>query len=98
MLAQLRSDSNAAGGQIPREKVPQVPSGLEYNRDGTEKMARGWESKSVEAQIESAESRSPKATGDGLTAAQITQVRERENILLSRTRVLRELETSKNPR
>ena len=61
-------------------------------------MARGWESKSVESQIEMAQSRSLKVTGPALSAAQITLVRERENILLSRTRVLHELETSKNPR
>jgi hypothetical protein len=61
-------------------------------------MARGWESKSVESQIEMAQSRSPKVTGPALNSAQITLVRERENIQLSRTRVLRELETSKNPR
>ena len=61
-------------------------------------MARGWESKSVEAQMESVESRSSRATGFELSAAQITRVRERENIQLSRTRVMHELETSKNPR
>ena len=61
-------------------------------------MARGWESKSVESQIEMAQSRSLKVTGPALSAAQITLIRERENILLSRTRVLHELETSKNPR
>ena len=61
-------------------------------------MARGWESKSVESQIEMAQSRSLKVTGPALNTAQITLIRERENILLSRTRVLHELETSKNPR
>ena len=61
-------------------------------------MARGWESKSVEEQIEMAQSRSPRVTGPALSTAQITLVREKENTLLSRTRVLRELETSKNPR
>lgn len=61
-------------------------------------MARGWESKSVEAQMEMAQSRSPRATGPALNTAQISLVREKENTMLSRTRVLRELETSKNPR
>jgi hypothetical protein len=61
-------------------------------------MARGWESKSVEAQIDAAESRSLRVVGSELSAAQITRVRERENIQLSRTRVMHELETSKNPR
>jgi hypothetical protein len=63
-------------------------------------MARGWESKSVEEQIEAAQSRSPRAmrAGVGLDAAQISLVRERENLTLSRTRVLHEMESSKNPR
>lgn len=61
-------------------------------------MARGWESKSVEEQIDAAQSRAPKPTGDEPSAAQIKVMRERENILLSRTRIMRELQTSKNPR
>jgi Tfp pilus assembly protein PilN len=61
-------------------------------------MARGWESKSVEAQIEMAQSRLPRVTGQALSTAQVTLMREKENTLLSRTRVLHELETSKNPR
>ena len=61
-------------------------------------MARGWESKSVEEQMDMAQSRSPRVTGPVLNTAQINLVREKENTLLSRTRVLRELETSKNPR
>ncbi len=63
-------------------------------------MARGWESKSVESQIESAESR--RASGASgraaLSAAQINLVRKRENLTLSRTRVLHDIESSKNPR
>lgn len=64
------------------------------------KMARGWESKSVEEQIQSAQSRPPRGMdhGIGLSAAQISLVREKENLTLSRTRVLQELKTSKNPR
>ena len=61
-------------------------------------MARGWESKSVESQIEAAQSRMPRVTGHEPSAVQIKLVRERENIVLSRTRVLHELESSKNPR
>ena len=65
-----------------------------------DQMARGWESKSVEEQIESAKSRSPRAmrAAVGLSATQIILVRERENLMLSRTRVLHEIESSKNPR
>jgi hypothetical protein len=61
-------------------------------------MARGWESKSVEEQIEAAQSRTLKPAGDQPSAAQINVMRERENILLSRTRVMRELQATKNPR
>ena len=61
-------------------------------------MARGWESKSVEAQIEAAQSKQPRGTAPALSAAQVTAVRERENLTLSRTRVLHELESAKNPR
>ena len=61
-------------------------------------MARGWESKSVESQIESAQSRPQRPIGPTPTAAQVNLLREKENLTLSRTRVLRELETSKNPR
>jgi hypothetical protein len=63
-------------------------------------MARGWESKSVEAQIESAEERSSRRRVRRVepTAADIELSRQRENLRLSRIRVLHELETSKNPR
>ena len=62
-------------------------------------MARGWESKSVEDQIESAAAgkrvtaREPK-----LSAGEIQLMRAKENLELSRTRVTRELAASANPR
>jgi len=61
-------------------------------------MARGWESKSIEDQMESAQSRPKRITGTPLTPEQIKVIREKENLMLSRTRVQRELEASKNPR
>ena len=61
-------------------------------------MARGWESKSVELQIESAQSRPRRAIGATPTEAQLNLLRERENLTLSRTRVSREMESSRNPR
>ena len=60
-------------------------------------MARGWESKSVEDQIEAAESRS-RLSGPAPTEAELAVRREREMLELSRKRVLRELESSRNPR
>ncbi len=61
-------------------------------------MARGWESKSVEAQIESAASKQTADREPELSPEQIQLLRDRENLELSRTRVTRELATSKNPR
>jgi hypothetical protein len=63
-------------------------------------MARGWESKSVEAQIESAEERTSRRLSRRVepSASEIELSRKRENLQLSRTRVRHELETSKNPR
>jgi hypothetical protein len=61
-------------------------------------MAKGWESKSVEAQIESAQSEKQRPRTSPLTAAQVDLLRKRETLVLSRTRVLRELASSVNPR
>jgi hypothetical protein len=61
-------------------------------------MARGWESKSVESQIEAAEDRAALAKLTKLSAEESERKHQRESLLLSRTRVLRDLETSKNPR
>ncbi len=63
-------------------------------------MARGWESKSVESQVESAQS------GDGAgrpsPQAETNQgkknQRERESLLLSRAYVLHQIESSSNER
>jgi len=60
-------------------------------------VARGWESKSVEGQIEEfASSKSP--SGKILTAEQIAVQRERDSLLLTRTRVLHDIEHARNPR
>jgi len=61
-------------------------------------MARGWESKSVEAQIESAAGKQAPIHEPELTAEQLQILRDRENLELSRTRVQRELAASENPR
>jgi hypothetical protein len=61
-------------------------------------MARGWESKSVESQIELAETNVRPSFDDQLPAEELELMRKRESINLSRTRVLRELEASQNPR
>jgi hypothetical protein len=61
-------------------------------------MARGWESKSVESQIEAAETQVRPPFDEQVPPQQLELLRRRETLNLSRTRVLRELETSKNPR
>jgi hypothetical protein len=61
-------------------------------------MARGWESKSVEAQIDAAEARKSAVLLNSPAPEELELIRRRENILLSRTRVMRELNTAQNPR
>ena len=61
-------------------------------------MARGWESKSVESQIESAESRRAAARTAEINAVEAERIHQRESLQLSRTRVLRDLEHAANPR
>jgi len=57
-------------------------------------MARGWESKSVESQMEAAESRRAAGAARAKTADQI----ERESLELSRKRVLKDIEAATHPR
>ncbi|MGA2592034.1 MAG: hypothetical protein ABSH32_19145 [Bryobacteraceae bacterium] len=61
-------------------------------------MARGWESKSVESQIESAETLVRPSSEEQIGAEELELLRKKESLMLSRTRVLRELEASLNPR
>ena len=61
-------------------------------------MARGWESKSVEAQIELAESRRSLKNAVVVPAEEAQRIKKRESLLLSRTRVLHDLQSANNPR
>jgi hypothetical protein len=61
-------------------------------------MARGWESKSVEAQMESAQADRDLALKRHLTPAQVETLRAKQGLLLARSRVRRDLETSRDPR
>jgi hypothetical protein len=61
-------------------------------------MARGWESKSVEAQIELAESRRSAQRGVAINAMEAERTKKRESLQLSRTRVVHDLESANNPR
>ena len=61
-------------------------------------MARGWESKSIETQIDMAEDRNAIARAKVLSQVSLDLLRKKESILMSRTRVVRDLETAQNPR
>lgn len=62
-------------------------------------MARGWESKSIEAQIDAADVHSRSAAFENSPAPEtLAVIRKKETILLSRTRVVRELNNAQNPR
>jgi hypothetical protein len=61
-------------------------------------MARGWESKSVEAQIDMAEAQTATIQTFAPSPDTLELIRKKENILLSRTRVVRDLDSAQNPR
>ncbi len=54
-------------------------------------MARGWESKSVELQIEEAEERKKASAGRELAAHEKELLREMRVLQLSRTRILQQM-------
>ncbi len=59
-------------------------------------VARGWESKDVESQME--EARAARRVADPADAATISARRERERLELERTRLLGELQRACHPR
>ena len=61
-------------------------------------MSRGWESKSVESQMESAASERTAARRVLQSEEQIRRDQQRESLLLSRKRVLHDLETATHER
>jgi rubrerythrin len=60
-------------------------------------MARGWESKAVEAQQEEAGKKSSQPRPK-MSAEEAAVWREKESLRMSRQRVLQQLEASTNPR
>jgi hypothetical protein len=58
-------------------------------------MARGWESKSVESQIEDAASRTGRA--EPLKPGERESERKRQGLELSRRRILHEIEETRSP-
>jgi hypothetical protein len=61
-------------------------------------MARGWESKSVEIQIEDAGSATESDTEKPQRAQDDQLKQKRQGMMLQRARVLQELESARNPR
>jgi hypothetical protein len=61
-------------------------------------MARGWESKAVEAQLEEAEAKPGPQAAEQVSPAQIERLRKKEGLTLSRLRVLHDLAGATNPR
>lgn len=60
-------------------------------------MARGWESKSVESQVESAREERP-STHAARSEKEKLVLREQQNLMLSRAYVQRQLEAASNER
>ena len=65
-----------------------------YNRD----MARGWESKSVEAQIEETDSEIPGDPEQKASPEELQAIFKKKELALSRRHVLQQLEASSNER
>lgn len=61
-------------------------------------MARGWESKSVEAQIEDSNLNNPSEPGQKTTPQERQTIFKKNDLMLSRQRVLQQLEHSLNER
>jgi hypothetical protein len=61
-------------------------------------VARGWESKSVEAQQAEASQASSEKRSKKMSAGDAARLREKESLRLSRQRVLQQIQVSQNPR
>jgi len=61
-------------------------------------VARGWESKAVESQIESAEERKSRAQAVQISRERYELEQQIASVELSRTRVLQDLAAATNPR
>lgn len=61
-------------------------------------MARGWESKSVESQMDAAEERGKSGDNNALSEEQKKAKRERALLVLARANLLQQMEASGNER
>jgi len=60
-------------------------------------MARGWESKDVESQVEANRAPEQKAPSGHKSAEQVQREQQRKDLQLSRTRILNELASATHP-
>jgi hypothetical protein len=60
-------------------------------------MARGWESKDVESQVDLLEAKQEKSHSAAKSAEQLRRDQERKDLQLSRTRIVNDLETATHP-
>jgi hypothetical protein len=61
-------------------------------------MARGWESKAVEGQVQEFQSKEERKNKKQLSQDQVETRRQSEVLLLSRARVEKQLQSSQDPR
>jgi hypothetical protein len=61
-------------------------------------MARGWESKSVEAQMETSQSNRKEAARKRMPPEVAAALRKKETLLLARTHLQQQLQASQHPR
>ena len=61
-------------------------------------MARGWESKAVEGQVQEFQSKEDRQNKKQLSQVQIEIRRQREVVLLARARVEKQLQSNQDPR
>ena len=60
-------------------------------------MARGWESKDVESQVEATQALEQKQASGAKTPEQIQREQQRKDLQLSRTRVVNDLASATHP-
>jgi hypothetical protein len=65
---------------------------------GYKDMARGWESKSVESQIESAHQGQVSSRKKTVTPEKAAAIRKQNSLKLARTRLVQQMTSSQNPR
>jgi hypothetical protein len=61
-------------------------------------MARGWESKSVESQMESSQSMQEETARKRLTVEMAAALRKKETLLLARAHLQQQMQVSRHPR